>query len=248
MFSVKDGDAIAMIEGGAHDKEILSISDNKEKSLGKDIRLKSGQFIPIMSLNKRAVEYIAGPSESGKSTFAAGLIKRHRNVFPNTKVILFNQAPVGDDPAYAGIPLQQITMNKELCADPPDIAKDIERGSIIVFDDVGTIYDDTIRKCITNLMMSVMELGRKYNIYCIITSHLILPNEKKFARVIMNELQYLTVFPDSGSSQQITTALTNYFGMSKKQCKDVLKLKSRWARVHSRRPRYVMSTNIAYML
>ena len=81
-----------------------------------------------------------------------------------------------------------------------------------------------------------------------ITNHLIIPNEKKFARTVLNEIQYLTIFPKSGSSQQIRYVLKTYFGFKDKQITKILNLDSRWVRISKSYPMYILYDKGAYIM
>jgi hypothetical protein len=246
MFSTKDGDPLALITSGKHAGEFVSISD--KGNLGQSFALETGTLIPILStVGERSVEYIAGPSGSGKSTLVADLVKRYLRLHPDQKAFLFSRSPQEDDPVFAGIPFNQIPITNQLLLKPVDVTK-INPGTLLVFDDVGTIHNDAQRKAVEKIMMDAVEVGRKYRIFVIITSHLIIPTDKKFARTIMNEIQYITIFPKSGSAHQINYVLKTYFGMDKTQINRILHLDSRWVRIHSRYPRFVLYDKGAYMV
>jgi hypothetical protein len=124
----------------------------------------------------------------------------------------------------------------------------MSKGAVLIFDDVGTIIDDTLKRSVQKIIMDCAEVGRKYGIYMLVTSHLIIPNERNFARVMMNEMQFLTVFPGSGGTHQITYVLKKYMGFDAKQVKRILESKSRWVRVHSHAPRWVLEEKAAYVV
>jgi hypothetical protein len=93
-----------------------------------------------------------------------------------------------------------------------------------------------------------MEVGRKLNCNMIITNHLVIPNEKKFARTLLNEINMISLFPKSGSSQQIKYALKTYWGMNNKQIDKILDLKSRWVIISKTYPQYVLYENGCFIL
>lgn len=206
-------------------------------------------LIPIADMIARFIEYIAGPSGSGKSTMAANLANRFKIVYPNKPVYIFSRTDAKNDPAFAGLKPIQISIDESLIEDPIDITKEVtEQGCLLIFDDCTTIHNDKIKKEIEKLMADAMEVGRKLNCNMIITSHLVIPNEKKLARTLLNEMTVLTVFPRSGSAQQIRYALRQYFGLDNKQIDNILKLKSRWVRISKTYPQYVLFEHGAYIL
>ena len=95
-------------------------------------------------------------------------------------------------------------------------------------------------------MADIMEVGRRLNINIIITQHLICGNEKKLSRTLMNEMNYLTVFGRSGSTQAIKYCLKTYFGLIKKQIDEILALPSRWVTIKKDYPMAVISQSKIY--
>lgn len=250
MFSVKSGSPIAVVSGGVHDGEIMGVTNvNDEHALAKDIEFKQGVLEPILDTANRSVEYIAGPSGSGKSTYVAGLVKRYLKLNEDAEVYLFSRGMAPDDPAFGEIlpDLKQVVMDDDLVKTPPDVTK-MAKGTVLIFDDVGTIIDDKLRKGVQKIIMDCAEVGRKYGIYMLVTSHLINPNERQFGRVMMNEMQFLTVFPGSGGAHQIKYVLNKYLGFNAQQVQRVLDTKSRWVRFHTHAPRWVMEEKAAYIV
>ena len=259
MFSFYEGKPIADIVDydGSDDGEILHIDtnandeyDNESASYdGKEYELVGkGRLIPLVNLDERSIEYIAGPSGSGKSTLAAELAESWKELYPDKDIFFLSRTNYRDDPAFKNLVMRQITINESLLVDPIDITKEVHDTTMIIFDDVTTIPDDKIKKSVEKLMSDIMEIGRKLKIWIIITSHLVIGNDKKLARTIMNELQSLYIFPKSGSAQQISYSLKTYFGLSKKQIEKLLHLPSRWVKVSKSYPQYVMWERGAYIL
>ncbi len=241
MLNTKSGLPISVISGGYNDGRIIYIDDkinNGDDLIELDDRDNSF-MIPLMNFKERGVYYIAGPSGSGKSTYAAKLISYYVGVFPDTEFYLFSRTDYKNDPAFKGMKFNQVKLDG-LLEDPLDIEKEFKNSrTILFFDDCNTIQDDKIKEYLEKLMADVMEVGRKLNVNIIVTNHLIIPNERKFARTIMNELQYLTVFP-KGSFQQITHVLKTYFGLSKRQINFIYKLPSRWVTIYKNYPMFVV--------
>jgi hypothetical protein len=215
--------------------------DRKEVAISDD-----GCMIPILNTRERSVEYIAGPSGSGKSTVAAKMIRVFHKLKPNSPIFVFSRAEYKDDPALKDIPMNQVKLD-ELKGFTLDITKDIPHGSMVLFDDTNTIQDNSILKIVNSIMEDIMEVGRKLGLYIIITSHLIIPNNRKQARTILNECQYLTIFPKSGNAQQISYALKTYFGFGKKDIEKIMNTNSRWVRISKNYPQYIMSDKMCYI-
>jgi hypothetical protein len=248
-FDENDGIPIAKIVG-TKKEDLLCISkeDNSEDSDAlTELELSVGKFEPRLNPYQRSVVYIAGPSGSGKSTYAANLIRSYLK-FLKKDFFVFSRTDCRIDPAFKGMKMIQITIDNALIDDPIDITQEITNGALILFDDCNTIQDEKLKKAVEKIMEDILEVGRKLDITILITSHLVIPTSKNFARTIMNELQSLTVFPKSGSAQQIRYALKTYFGLSNKQIDDILSIKSRWITISKTYPMYVLSDKIAYIL
>lgn len=249
MLSFEEGTPIAYIKGGKYHGEILHIIENGEEDEDfKEISMREGVMQPLMNPKQRSVTYIAGPAGSGKTTYALDLIKRYKKMFPKKLFCLFSRTDYESDPAFGDLKPCQISIDESLLENPIDITEELEGGSIILFDDCNTIQNDALKKMVEKLMADAMEIGRKLDINMVVTNHLVIPNEKKSARTIMNELNTMTIFPKSGSSQQIMYALKNYFGLSKEQIVEILNLPSRWVTISKSYPMYVIYDKGAYIL
>ena len=203
---------------------------------------------PLLDMEKRQVAYIAGPAGSGKSTMAAKMIKRFIRVHPDKPFYLFSRSSYKDDPAFSGMNVRQVMIDESLIKEPIDITQELPGGAIILFDDVNTILNDKVKKAVEKLMADIMEVGRKFEVWIVLTSHLVIPSEKKFARTVMNEANTMTVFPKSGSAQQIVYALKQYFGLTKQQIDRIIQLDTRWVQISKSYPMYVVYEHGAYLL
>jgi hypothetical protein len=215
-------------------------SDEDSAVIGTTFDSKGQKLIPLPNLTNRFTEYIAGPSGSGKSTVASELAHQFHNIYPKKPIYIFSRTDSRKDPAFSKLKPIQVTVDESLVEDPIDITNEVTEGCLMIFDDCGTINNDKVRKAVEKLMADIMEVGRKLDCNIIITNHLIIANEKKLARTIMNELSMLTVFPKSGSAQQIRYALKTYWGMTSKQIEEVMQLKSRWLRISKNYPQYIL--------
>lgn len=258
MLSFRHGKLIARVVDGRCKGELLCVldpdqqvsedsSDDSGDDLGIELRLK-GTLEPLLDVKQRTVAYVAGPSGSGKTTYAMQLVKSYRKVFPQKEFFLFSRTDYKSDPAYSGMTVQQVKINDDLIKNPIDIEKELRGGSILLFDDCNTIQNDKQKKQIDKLMSDIMEVGRKLDITIIVTNHLVIPNERKIARTVLNEMHTLTVFPKSGASQQIKYALSKYYGLNDKQIKGILGLPSRWVTIHKNYPMVVLYEHGAYIL
>jgi hypothetical protein len=248
MLNMHQGRILAMIKDSEeHDGEFIYVDEEYEKG-AEEIELSDGHIIPLMNLKaENGIYYIAGPAGSGKSTYAARLIKNFMSAYPKTNVIVFSRTNIKNDPAFNDMRMIQMELNDNLLENPINIETDIQPNSILFFDDCNTIQNIKINEYLEKLMIDVMECGRKLQINIILTNHLIIPLEKKFARIVMNEVQYLTVFVKTGS-QQIKYVLKTHFGLSQSQVDTILSLNSRWVTVVKIYPMLVIYEDGVYIL
>ena len=252
MLSFEHGTPIAKVADGRYKNSIIGIeSEDKGKKrgfIGSEF-INDGKLIPLMNIDDRAVEYIAGPSGSGKSTMAVILINNYFKVYPKKDFYIFSRTNWEDDPAFNKLikkPLQ-VPVDESLLNFAMDITTEMSE-SVVLFDDITTIQDQKVKKKVESIICDVLEVGRKMDINIVFTNHLVIPNERQFARTIMNELKMLTVFPKSGSAQQISYVLKTYFGLDKHQIAKILSLPSRWVRISRSYPNYVMCEFGVYIL
>jgi hypothetical protein len=223
-------------------------NNNDNQTIGTSIVTNKSKIFPIMDLETRDVVYCAGPAGSGKSTMAVKMVKDFLKVYPDYEFFLISRTHYSTDPAFKDMTVNQILIDDDLIKNPIDITKELTDGCIILFDDFNTIQNDKLKKVVGKLLDDILECGRKLKIWCVITNHLVIPNEKKQARTLLNEIRKIVVFPKSGSSQQISYALKQYFGFDKNQIDKVLQLKSRWVMISKSYPMYVVYEHGVYIL
>jgi adenosyl cobinamide kinase/adenosyl cobinamide phosphate guanylyltransferase len=248
MFSIDDGQPIAIVEGGKSNGEIIfvNLEDKKANSVIKRdpvtlIEVFDGKFQQLPSEEVRIL-YIAGPSGSGKSTYAANYIEKYRKLHPKSKFFIFSK--LREDDVLDRLKPHRITITEELIENPIEL-EEVEVNSILLFDDVDTISNKKLMDTINKFKSQVLEMGRHTNIKCIITSHLINGNNRGDTRTVLNEMQALTIFPKSGSAYQIKYVLKQYFGFSNVQMKAILNTDSRWITIFKNYPQIILSENKA---
>lgn len=274
MLSFKRGKPVATVLGGRLNHEIIFVTDLKEKpekkcckrcskmcartpccrncsgcELGenvcKDLEVKDGEFEQIPSLEDRVV-YIAGPSGSGKSTYASKYIANYLRIYPHSKFIVFSR--LDEDKAIDWLKPHRVKITDDLIENPIEIKDEIDRDSIILFDDIDTVQNKRLQIQINKLKEDLLQCGRHFNLRVVVTSHLISPQERAAARSLLNELNTLTVFPQSGSTYQIQYVLKVYFGLSQKAIKALLAIPSRWLTLYKNFPQMALTQHRAVML
>jgi len=255
MFTIEDtGDSepLAIVRGGSSDGEIIYTKTNNtvKKENPSMIRVTpkisviDGKFELVPNPKARVV-YIAGPSGSGKSTFASQYIANYKAIHPKCKFYLFSK--LTDDAVLDKLKPIRIKLDESLVSDPIEI-EEVEKGSIICFDDCDNIHDRRVQAALDKFKEQVLELGRHRDIQCVNTSHLINPNARSIARVILNESHCYVFFPQSGSIAQIKYTLKTQFGLSDKQCKKVCSVDSRWICINKLYPQTLLTQTCATFL
>jgi len=216
-----------------------------EEDLGTEIEFDDGKLVPVPNIDTRQILYISGPSGSGKSTLASKWLEMYRKLFPEKEILLFSRKP--KDPVLDRLRLSRFIIDESIVENPIDFTKDLRGYGCVVFDDCNTFQNDKVKKAVSKLMHDILEVGRSFGVYCVITSHLLNPNEKKDARTIWNEAQEIAIFPKSGNRHAMEYALKNYCGFDKKTINGILNLPSRWVIIGKSFPQYVLYENGCYL-
>ncbi len=250
----KSNKAIAIIEGGKHDKKIIYL-DNDAKpvnyvegneqlndKMNKELNIKDGKFFVYPDLTTQDAIYCAGPRGSGKSTFMGQYAKLFKTLFKKRDIILFSK--VAEDKALDNLKPIRIPLDERFVEDPMNL-EDL-KDSLVIFDDVDTVKDKELRDILQHLQDEILELGRHQNIYCINSRHQLL--NYKSTRCLLNESQKIVFFPKSGSAHVIKKMLTQYIGLDKQQIDRIFKLNSRWVALQKTYPMHIISEHSIYLL
>jgi hypothetical protein len=222
-----------------------SCSSEEEEDLGTEFEIDDGKLEPVPNIDTREIFYVAGPSGSGKSTLISKYAENYKKLFPDKDIIIFSRKPT--DPVLDRLRPSRFIIDETIVTNPIDITKDLTGGALVVFDDCNTFQDKKIKDAVSKLMNDILEIGRSYNVYCAISSHLINPNERKDARTIMNESHSITIFPKSGNQYAMNYALKNYCGFDKKAIAKILKVPSRWVTIHKSYPQIILHERGCYI-
>ena len=217
----------------------LTVGDNEE-DFGEEFICNEYPIIPLPN-KERELLYICGKSGSGKSTVAAEYIRMFNKMFPDRLVILITKE---EDQAFNGLKTKRCKLDI-LTEDPLEL-ENLEDNCLVLFDDVEGMTNKKLYKNVTNLMKEIIESGRKKNIYCIITSHLI--NDHHRTRSVINELHKVVLFPAGSSAGHIDYFLDKHMGLTKEQIKKIHKTKGRYVLISNTVPQYVLSSKSIYLL
>ena len=258
-FTIKEGDKnhpntpICIVKGGNSDGEIIYVkkqddinNNNPKLQLNpcKRFACDDGVFEQLPTDDVRVV-YIAGKAGAGKSTYASNYISKYKQLHKNAKFYCFSK--LDSDPVIDKLKPLRINLSAEMINDPIEI-DDIEEGSIILFDDSDNITDKALQNAVETLKGRILELGRHRKLQCVITSHLVNPNEKKSGRIIMNELHCLVFFPQSGGQHGVKYCLKQYFGLSTSQVNKIVKLPGRWVMITQTYPGLILTPHKGLMI
>jgi len=220
--------------------------------------LKGKDFHIIPNLQNRQIIYVAGASGSGKSYFTAHFIRDFLALDKNKskKVYIFSR--LAEDKVFDNIikseekrvassksedvppvRVHRVTINESLITDPIDIQNEVEKGSLLVFDDTETLTGK-VAKAVYALIDDVLQCGRHFNLSMVITSHLINGNNRNFTRMVHNESHFTVLFPYGLSRKHINYYAENYLGISKAQIAMFYKL-GRSVVISKHYPQYILS-------
>lgn len=182
----------------------MNIINNKQN---KELIIHDGKLEPIPNLDKIERLYVAGPSDSGKSTYAAMYISNFLCLNPDKKFYIFSR--VEKDDVLDELDPIRIVINDELLNNP--ISPEELQNSIVLFDDIDTIQSKKLADIVRRLRDDLLETGRHEKAYVVAVSHQLL--NYKHTRQLLNESTSVTFFPCSGSDYHIKRFLKTYCGL-----------------------------------
>jgi hypothetical protein len=234
------GKTLAKIDGGKFNNKVVSITDKESDEVTKNLTNihipDDGKFQQIPDPEtERQIIYVFGPSGSGKSYYSKQYIKQWRKLKKKSDVYLFSS--LEDDESLDDIKPKRITIDNKLVSDPIDT--EMFKDSMVIFDDIDVIKDKKIKEAVYDILNGILEIGRHFNIDCILTNHL--PSNGKDTRRILNECHSITYFPHAGAGRQVRYFLENYAGLDLKEMKRIKKMKTRWATIFKTYPMCVMT-------
>jgi len=244
--------------------------------MGKLFEINDGELLPLPAMtnddegeqeaNIRDVIYVAGVSNSGKSTFISQFLKMYKEIYPDNPVFIFSAVPTDkafkwleeldekhikklkNDEEYerqfVRIPLDESF--KEMLDDGDEWTVDDLFHSAVIFDDIDVIQDRQIRDAVRKLRGQCLQIGRHNAITTICTSHMICDRER--TKLLLCESTKIVLFPRSGDENSISYCLKQYCGFTKEQITNFLNIPSRWCMVNKTYPKYVMGKNTCYLL
>ena len=248
----KNWNPIALVKGDERNKKTnCFLCVNADDNTGqKEIELSDDLFfqpLPDTDKNKRNIWYCAGASGCGKSYTAKTIANNYLKLYPDREIYVVSK--LDEDETLDSINGFIHRLNyKAFEDDPPDINQFYD--CMIIFDDFDTISPKKVLDRVLNFIDDISIMGRKHkedqgNISMVVISHF-LTNYKK-TRLILNECDFMTLFPQATSTHALNYVLKNYVGMDKDDVKKLKKL-GRWVMIHKMYPQYVLSQHKVYLL
>ena len=191
---------------------------------------------------EREVLYICASSGTGKSYLGKQYIQYYLKMYKKEKRPVYIFSPIQDDKTFKDLKskhVYQIPINTELLEEPID-PNEFE-NCLICMDDIDSIHNKEIRKALNAILVSVLESGRHKKVSVIMTSHLILSNDKPRLRTILNESHLICFSPRSTTYHNIFYFLKNYLGIQDKNLVNrICNLPTRFVTMHKNFPNYLI--------
>jgi hypothetical protein len=165
----------------------------------------------------------------------------YKKKYKDREIYMFSS--LNEDPSLDKIKPKRFKIDDSLWKDPmePEDLKD----SVCIFDDIDVISERKIQEAVYNILNKVLEIGRHFNITCIITNHL--PTNGRDTRRILNEAHAYVYFPHSAGGK-IKYLLQEYLDIDKKMIKYFKSCNSRWCCIFKNFPQaYMLEHEIGMM-
>jgi len=201
-------------------------------------------LVPNASKTVREVWYIAGPSGSGKSYIAKGLVERYRKQFPDREVYLVSKLQEDDtlDSTKGG---ELVRLDIEKLVSAPIANLDELNDCLIVFDDYDT-FTAPYAKVVQKLIDDIATMGRHSNTSMLCLSHY-LSNYAK-TRLLLCEATHFVLYPAATGNHALNYLLQTYLGFDKEETTQLRRIRSRWICIHKNFPQWVVSEHMAKLL
>lgn len=240
------GDPIAMVKKGDKVVDFIYLTDDDDSG-SKTIKLKENdnrEFESIPPFGKRESLYICGKSGSGKSTFAARRATLYHRMYPKNTIYLFSM--IDEDPVFTPLEKQgfltRVVIDDDMVDQPIEVLNEM-KDCLAIFDDIDTHPNIKIQRAVNNIMIQVLQLGRKANISFYNCSHHMTQTgvNANLSRTVLLETDSLVIFNKYVSKCQAYYVLNKYFDLNKKKVKEIIKIKSRWTLIRKDIPMYYLT-------
>jgi len=198
--------------------------------------------------------YITGPPGCGKSDFVVQYLKIFQQQHKGIPTILISEGAKDDrlDPYITKRIMPQEIINENLNFDDFQDLSSQYGGLIIVFDDIDSLPSDNknnLKKRTYDLMNSIINNSRKYNISVIFTSHTCL--EGKYTGTMIRACSQWVFFTEHMNTNTENCAKI-YFDLNPKQFSKLKTLleesNSHWCSVVNSTPKVIVSEHNIFKL
>jgi hypothetical protein len=172
--------------------------------------------------------YITGPSGAGKSIIAAEFAKQYKALNPHNKVFYCCSTDLRDDRTWGELDfVSALDVNKIYSEDMEqeeerEMIRTLFANSLIVFDDLDML-PAAKKKIMTRFQGKIVEVGRKYEISCIIVSHIVCGGVN--TKMVLNEANIYITFRGMIKGNRL---LKHYKGFSDDQLAEHATKTSSW--------------------
>lgn len=189
----------------------------------------------IPNTEMREVLYIAGPSGSGKSYFAASYATKYAKLFEKP-IYLFSTK---DEDKQLDIirGLTRVPINEDFIE--ADIDYNMFKNSLCIFDDVDSLASKKqLANAVWGLRDTLLQNGRSNNTYVISTVH----NAFGYRTTItsLQEAHLVVFFLNNGSDAHFKKYLKERAGLDKDMIRWIMNLRSRWVCFYTHAPRFII--------
>lgn len=182
--------------------------------------------------------FISGVQGVGKSWLANEIIKDRLEYYPDKRVIVFS-------PFEKDASLDRDIEEKIERVDPWNYETEEFANCIVVFDDIDSFSKEPIVAAMYKLCKTLLQAARKQGTDVIFINHTLKNGQR--TKYVIQESNYVVVFPNAGNDPQIASFLKDYCGFSKAAISKIVNIRdSRWAIIYKAYPVYVLTQQTIY--
>ena len=222
----------------------IHLNDTPDDDGFSKVELKKDQFTLLPNKNGRTIFYITAPSGSGKSYLAKEIISEYHKMFPKNNIYVFSSLE-SDETIDTLKYIKRIKLDKPEYLEAELKAEDF-KDSLTLFDDVDVISNKKILKKTMEILNSILQTGRHFNVSCIYTSHASTAGHA--TKIILAESHCIVFFPSCAGGKVLNYLADQYLGLNKAQIDKLKKSQSRWVAVFRKYPRAIVTQNEASLL
>jgi hypothetical protein len=141
--------------------------------------------------------------------------------------------------------IKRVKLNKPEYLETEFTAEDF-KDSLVLFDDIDVLSNKKQLKKTMDVLNSILQTGRHFNVSCIYTSHASTAGHA--TKIILNEAHVIVFFPSTSGGKMLRYLLDQYLGFSKQQIEKIKNTKSRWVAVVRKFPRAIVTQHEVSLL